>query len=74
MNEKMYFSLNITPEHYRLYYQGVARFVHVTTEDGRTLRFPAQQLRRFVGHNGIRGRFEIEFDARRKLVSLKQTG
>ncbi len=39
-------------------------------EDGRTLRFPAEQLRPFVDHSGVHGRFRIEFDNNNKLINL----
>ena len=70
MRQKMRFRLDISAQHYQLYYQGSARFVHVQSEDGRTLKFPASGLRPFVSHSGIHGRFEITFDEHHKLVSL----
>ena len=66
----MIFSLSISPEQNQRYYRGTATAVVTRTEDGRTLRFPAEELRRFVSHNGVHGRFRIEFDNRNKLVSL----
>jgi len=66
----MRFSLSISAEKYQLYYQGTARFVRVQTEDGRSLKFPASELTKFVTHDGIQGRFEIKFNNQHKLVSL----
>ena len=68
--QTMRFMLNISAEKYHKYYQGSARFVLVTAEDGRSLKFPARELQRFVTHAGIRGRFEITFDDQFKLVQL----
>ncbi len=70
--KSMRFSLNISAEQYERYYQGSARSVIVTTEDGRTLKFPANALQKFVTHDGIRGRFEIIYDDRNKLSSVQR--
>ena len=70
--QKIRFSISITPEQYQLYYQGSAKFVRVQTEDGRSLKFPAAELQKFVTHNGIDGRFEIVFNDQHKLVSLNR--
>ncbi len=67
---KMRFHLHITPQQYQTYYQGVAKFVNVRTEDGRNLKFPASELQRYVTHNGIQGRFEIIFNEQHKLIDL----
>ena len=72
MAHKMRFTLNISAEQYGVYYQGNARFVQVKADDGRTLRFPASELQRFVSHTGVRGNFEIEFSKEHKLVSLRR--
>ncbi|MFW2373594.1 MAG: DUF2835 domain-containing protein [Gammaproteobacteria bacterium] len=66
----MRFSLNISAEQYQRYYQGSARSVIVTTEEGRTLKFPANALQQFVTHDGIQGHFEIRFDDQNKLQSV----
>ncbi len=70
--QRMRFSLNISADRYLSYYQGAAKSVWVETEDGRSLKFPASELQRFVSHDGIHGRFEIIFDGQNKLVSLKR--
>ena len=46
--------------------------MRVLSEDGRTLKFPAEKLQPFVLHDGINGRFEIVFDDQHKLVSLQR--
>ena len=68
----MFFSLNIPAEKYQSYYEGVASAVNVQAEDGRRIQFPASELRPFFTHNGIQGRFEIEFSETHKLVGLKK--
>ena len=70
--QKMRFSINISPEKYQAYYSGSAKFVKVQTEDGLSLKFPAVNLKQFVMHDGIKGRFEIIFDDQHKLVSLRR--
>ena len=67
---KMRFSLQISAEKYQLYYRGSAKFVKVTATDGRTLKFPANALQKFVSHDGINGQFEIVFDENNRLLSL----
>ncbi len=69
---RMTFYLSISPEKYQRYYQGSAKFVHVQADDGRSLQFPASELQKFVAHNGIQGRFEIEFDEQYKLRNLRR--
>ena len=68
----MRFSLDISAPLYQSYYMGAAKFVKVRSDDGRTLRFPASALQKFVNHSGIQGRFEIVFDDRCKLVSISR--
>lgn len=68
------FALAISAERYLDYYQGRAQAVIVTAADGRTLQLPAGVLQRFVTHDGIRGLFEIEFDANNKFVAIHRLG
>lgn len=70
--QKMRFSLNISAEKYLSYYQGAAHFIRVETDDGRSLKFPASELQRFVSRDGVHGRFEITFNEQQKLVSLQR--
>jgi len=70
--QKMRFNLDISSEKYLSYYQGAAKFVRVHTEDGRSLKFPASELQKFVTHSGVQGRFEIVFNDQHKLVSLSR--
>ncbi len=70
--KKMRFSISISTEQYQSYYRGSAKFVRVQTEDGRSLKFPASELQKFVLHDGVQGRFEITFDDNHKLVNLSR--
>ena len=62
--------MSLSAEKYLQYYQGSAKNVIVTTEDGRTLKFPANRLQSFVTQGGVSGRFEIIFDDNHKIISL----
>ena len=66
-----YFSLNISRTEYLRYYQGSAARVVVRAHDGRTLSIPAINLRQFVTHAGIQGRFRATIDQNNRLVSLE---
>ena len=70
----MRFSLRLKAEEYQRYYQGSAKAVIVTAEDGRTLRFPANALQKFITHEGISGRFEILFDESNKMAEINRIG
>ena len=68
--QKLQFSLDISAQKYLSYYQGVVQSVYVETDSGYSINFPASELKKFVTHSGIQGRFEIEFNDQHKLVSL----
>lgn len=64
------FRLNLSSEEFLAYYQGVARDVVTRSLDGRTVRFPANALRPYVTHEGVRGVFALRYDENNKLVEL----
>ncbi|PCJ34143.1 MAG: hypothetical protein COA75_12405 [Cellvibrionales bacterium] len=66
------FYLNISAQEYLRVYKGVARQVVVRGTDGATLSFPAEHLRRFVGHDGVQGRFLLNYDEGNKFISLQK--
>ncbi len=66
------FSLRLTREQAMKYYQGTARAVIVTAENGQRLQFPAEHIRPFIDHLGVNGVFKIEFDANNKMLGLKR--
>ena len=68
----MRFYLDISAQQYLSYYKGSAKFVNVQTDHGRSLKFPASELQKFVTHSGIHGRFEIEFNEQYKLMILSR--
>ncbi len=64
------FSIRITPQQYLKFYQGNASWVAITAEDGRKLKLPAKNLRPYLTHDGISGRFILKFDDNNKMISL----
>ena len=70
--EKVFFSLAISSDEYKRYYRGNGHYVVVRSLDGRTLRFPAGWLSRFLSHEGVFGDFVIHYDDRQKLISMEK--
>jgi hypothetical protein len=68
------FYLSIPADHYLDYYAGAARYVQVSSYDGRRVRFSAHLLQPFVGHDGVHGEFLLRFDENNKFVSLEKVG
>jgi hypothetical protein len=70
MASKIRFYLDIPKEEYLRNYSGSAHSVLVQAEDGRTVRFPAVNLRQFVTAYGVRGRFEMILDGNNSLIDI----
>ncbi|PCI75008.1 MAG: topoisomerase II [SAR86 cluster bacterium] len=68
--QRIRFRLAIPAEKYLAYYQGNAKDIAVHSEDNRNVRFPASAIRQFLTHDGIFGRFEIQFDENNKLIGV----
>jgi len=66
------FRLNISQADCLQYYRGVARSVVVTSEDGRTVSFPANVLRRFLGQEGIQGTFVMRYDENNRFAGMER--
>ncbi len=64
--------IQISPDEWIKLYQGVARDVHTTARDGRSVRFPARILSRFYLRDGICGSFRIIFDGAGKFQSIER--
>ena len=64
--------LNISPERFQAYYQGVVESVVATASDGRTVKFPARVLRPFLSYRGVQGTFEITCDGNMKFQSIRR--
>jgi len=51
-------------------YDGRARFIHATARDGRSVRFPANIMHKFILHDGIHGSFKVVFDSHHKFKEV----
>ena len=54
------------------YYYGHYTSVQVLEDGGKTIRFHAEHLRRFISSIGIRGRFRLILDDNNKFLSLEK--
>ncbi|GAB6040738.1 DUF2835 domain-containing protein [Endothiovibrio diazotrophicus] len=66
------FSLSISRERFRPYYEGRIHAVVVTTWGGTRVKLPAFRLRPFVTEEGIYGSFFLVLDDHNKFVSLQR--
>jgi len=64
------FDLAISADEYLRVYQGQTKSVSVRSLDGSRVQFPAAVLRPFLLHDGVHGRFRIEFDAAHKFAGI----
>ncbi|GGO81018.1 hypothetical protein GCM10011348_19050 [Marinobacterium nitratireducens] len=75
MTQSIVVELNIDRERYLQYYRnGRETQVLAVASDGRRVRFPARILQPFVLHQGVHGRFRIDFDDQgrfRHIVQLR---
>lgn len=65
-------NLAISAEEFQRLYEGSAKSVFAHSIDGRSIRFPANILRPFVLHSGIRGTFQIDFDEENRFKSIRR--
>ncbi len=72
MASRIRFYLDISKDEYLRSYRGSAHSVLVQAEDGRTVRFPAVNLRQFVTADGICGRFEMSLDENNSLIEIRR--
>lgn len=70
MSQRIVVDLAISADEYLAYYKGSAQQVIATATDGRIVRFPASILQRMVVHEGIYGRFAIDFDGSGRFRSV----
>lgn len=69
---RMFFNLDIGAAEYQSVYSGMCKNILVRAESGQSLQFPANELRKFVSHTGVKGRFEITFSQHNKLLDLRK--
>lgn len=65
MSQRIVVDLSIPAADYLQYYSGQVKFVVARSIDGRNVRFPASVLQQVVAHDGVQGRFAIEFSGGR---------
>jgi hypothetical protein len=63
-------ALNIPRDEYLRVYQGSARSVLAWDSLGRKISFPVKVLQPFVSHEGVRGKFRLEFDDENRFTSI----
>ncbi len=70
-NQQIYtFSMLLTAQECREYYQGLYTSVKVISDVGKSLQFPASFLRPYMTNSGIKGRFSLCLDSNNKFISL----
>ncbi len=72
MSQRIVVDLAISADEYVSYYRGHIKYVVATALDGRQVRFPANILQKIVGHEGVYGRFAIQFDDNGKFQSVQR--
>ena len=72
ISHRIRISLSIPPDKYKAYYAGEIKYILARSNDGRTVKFPAGALRRFVSHGGVTGEFEIEVDRDNRLKHIRR--
>ena len=70
--QRVIVDLAISPNDYMRYYGGQIKQVVAYTPEGRTVRFPANILQHVVGHEGIYGRYAIDFDDQGRFLSISR--
>lgn len=66
--------IHLPKEEYLKVYQSYVRQVRAVARSGESVRFPVTVLQPFLGHDGIRGSFELHFDGNNKYVDIKKLG
>jgi len=66
------FQLGISAEQFLRVYQGSAKNISTRADDGRLIKFPAQNIKQFLTHDGIYGYFEMELTTEHKFVAIKK--
>ena len=69
---ELIFSLSISADAYLEYYKGSVKHVLAKSQDGRSVRFPANAIQKFLTHEGVHGRFRMLFDENHKLISIEK--
>lgn len=70
--QEVTFEIYISSDEYLKLYRGAVQDVVTRALDGRTIRFPARVLQRFLLHDGVRGRFRIFFAPDGKFLGIEK--
>jgi hypothetical protein len=68
------FSLWIPREELLAFYAGRARRISARAHNGQQVELPAEALRRFVDHQGLKGRFEVLVTDDHRLIEVRRVG
>ena len=71
-NQSLRFSLKISADQILRYYEGNAKNLIVTLNNGQRVQLPLINFRPFISDLGLYGNFEVVFSQKFKLVSLKK--
>ncbi|MDX2426821.1 MAG: DUF2835 domain-containing protein [Cycloclasticus sp.] len=71
-SELLIFKLAIPAEKYLSVYKGHAKTISTLSIDGRRVEFSAENVRRFLTHDGVYGVFEMEISAEQKFLAIKR--
>lgn len=70
--QRVIVDLAISPNEYMHFYSGQIKQVVAHTPERRTVRFPANILQHVIAHEGIYGRFAIDFDDQGRFISISR--
>ena len=73
-NQTIRFKLDLSYDQYLAVYQGIAKTVVTTADDGRRIVFPAGNIQRYLTKTGIQGYFEMELTCQHKFVAIRRLG
>lgn len=71
-NQRIRFRLDLSYDQFLAVYQGSARTITTTSDDGRRIVFPAGNVQRFLSKQGIQGHFEMELTDQYKFVAIRR--
>ncbi|ARN76168.1 DUF2835 domain-containing protein [Oceanicoccus sagamiensis] len=64
--------ISISADEFIKHYQFSGAVVSTHSRDGRSVRFPANILQRFITHTGVKGSFRIQFDHGGKFSGVER--
>ncbi|MCF6440671.1 DUF2835 domain-containing protein [Pseudoalteromonas luteoviolacea] len=70
--QEYYFYLRLTYEQCLAYYEGDIESIQVVEDGGKSIRFPAAHIRRFVSSIGVNGRFRLQLDDSNRFIALEK--